>query len=148
MKEIAKYIADAIYRATERISSSGALIRSIKSGTERKGQYEVIYVEANRYFNYVDRGVSGKDRQRPNTPYAYKNKRPPQAALYQYLKNKGVSDKEALKGSWAMQVHIWKNGIEAANILDPTMQSINDEVNRMLADKINGNYKTRINKWL
>jgi len=148
MLEIAKYIADTIYKATENVSNSGRLLRSIQGGYEVKGGIKTIFVEANRYFNFIDRGVSGNKRNIPNTPYKYKDKRPPQQALYQYLKNKGVADKEANNGAWALQKYIWQNGIEAKNILDPTIDSISDEVTKRIATQTRSEHINRISKWL
>lgn len=48
------------------------------------------------YYKYVDKGVKGRDNsaKAPESPYQYKDKRPPIAPIKEWLRNKGYKPKE------------------------------------------------------
>lgn len=48
------------------------------------------------YYKYVDKGVKGKDSsaKAPNSPYQYKDKRPPTGPIKEWLRTKGYKPKE------------------------------------------------------
>lgn len=48
------------------------------------------------YYKYVDKGVKGRDSsaKAPNSPYQYKDKRPPIAPIKEWLRTKGYKPKE------------------------------------------------------
>ena len=48
------------------------------------------------YYKYVDKGVKGRDSsaKAPNSPYQYKDKRPPSGPIKEWLRTKGYKPKE------------------------------------------------------
>jgi hypothetical protein len=69
------------------------------------------------YGNFIDKGVSGKEKKY-NTPYSYKSKMPPPSALDKWIVRKGIAPRDA-KGRFITRKSlqfliargIYKNGI-------------------------------------
>lgn len=95
--------------------SSGGLYDSIKLEVKETNTKFTISFHMLDYGRFVDKGVkgaeSGKAGDGGTSPYAFKNKMPPAAAIEKWLKIKGIA-KEA---SYPIRRHIFKFGITPTN---------------------------------
>jgi hypothetical protein len=108
--------------------ASGKLLKSINSKIETSNSGFEIAVFAEAYFKFVDRGVNGRNRNR-GSQYSFRSKKPPLEPLLQWVKTKSLEsgDKSALSAAYAIQNHIWRNGIEGINFLDEFLEKHTDE---------------------
>lgn len=94
--------------------ASGDLKRSIKAGKVKETSNAIeVSISAEDYLPYIDKGVSGTERKF-NTPFSYKNKKPPVRFLQTWLKQKtGVFRARNRKSvAFAIQNNIFKYGIK------------------------------------
>ena len=121
-KELEKFQKYVISQARANLTrlrknSSKNLYDSLKGQvTYKKGDY-TVEIEMEYYGNFIDKGVSGKEKKY-NTPYSYKSKMPPPSALDQWIVRKGIAPRDA-KGRFITRKSlqfliargIYKNGI-------------------------------------
>jgi hypothetical protein len=121
-KELEKFQKYVISQARANLTrlkknSSKNLYDSLKGQvTYKKGDY-TVEIEMEYYGNFIDKGVSGKEKKY-NTPYSYKSKMPPPSALDQWIVKKGIAPRDA-KGRFITRKSlqflvargIYKNGI-------------------------------------
>jgi hypothetical protein len=121
-KELEKFQKYVISQARANLTrlkknSSKTLYDSLKGQvTYKKGDY-TVEIEMEYYGNFIDKGVSGKEKKY-NTPYSYKSKMPPPSALDQWIVKKGIAPRDA-KGRFITRKSlqfliargIYKNGI-------------------------------------
>jgi len=67
------------------------------------------------YLLIVDKGISGKNKRR-NTPFGFKNKKPPIKDLIGFAKRKRIN-------VWALQNSIFKNGFRGKNFVQPVLNN-------------------------
>jgi hypothetical protein len=121
-KELEKFQKYVISQARANLTrlrknSSKNLYDSLKGQvTYKRGDY-TVEIEMEYYGNFIDKGVSGKEKKY-NTPYSYKSKMPPPSALDQWIVRKGIAPRDA-KGRFITRKSlqfliargIYKNGI-------------------------------------
>lgn len=121
-KELEKFQKYVISQARANLTrlkknSSKNLYDSLKGQvTYKRGDY-TVEIEMEYYGNFIDKGVSGKEKKY-NTPYSYKSKMPPPSALDQWIVKKGIAPRDA-KGRFITRKSlqfliargIYKNGI-------------------------------------
>jgi len=101
-----------------------------------------LELESPYYLKFLDEGVSGV-KQKYNTPYSYKNKKPPIKDLSPWAKSKRIN-------VWALQSSIYNKGLKPRRIFDePLNKEINtfgDNVAQDIADSIEKNLKKNLNR--
>jgi hypothetical protein len=127
-KELEKFQKYVISQARANLTrlkknSSKNLYDSLKGQvTYKRGDY-TVEIEMEYYGNFIDKGVSGKEKKY-NTPYSYKSKMPPPSALDQWIVRKGIAPRDA-KGRFITRKSlqfliargIYKNGISPSLFL-------------------------------
>ena len=94
--------------------ASGGLRKSIKAGKVKETANAIeVSISAEDYLPFIDQGVSGTQRKF-NTPFSYKNKKPPVRFLQTWLKQKtGVfRARDRKQAAFAIQNSIFKYGIK------------------------------------
>lgn len=107
-------------RITKRdVKASGEMHKSISFNVKvSKNSIQLIYGRAS-YTDYQDRGVSGV-KNKFNTPFSYKSKKPPAGVFAKWAKQKGIKPRDKTTGKFItnkqfgfiMANHIYKNGIK------------------------------------
>jgi len=97
---ISKWLTGLIERAKKNLESvsphpiiNSELIKSIRpTAFDIESRTITIELQGNYYWKYVDKGVKGKfDSSRaPDSPYGYRDKRPPAKALADWIANKTI----------------------------------------------------------
>ena len=85
----------------------------------------VVAIKANDYWKFVDLGVKGtqKSSRAPNSPFQYRDKRPPIRPLQEWIAFKGIPlqgrDKKAANRSFAINIarKISREGLRATNFM-------------------------------
>ena len=85
----------------------------------------VVAIKANDYWKFVDLGVKGavSSSRAPNSPFQYRNKRPPIRPLQEWIAFKGIPlegrDKKAANRSFAINIanKIRREGLRATNFM-------------------------------
>jgi hypothetical protein len=108
---------------------SGTLYDSIKStGVKISKNSLEIGISMASYGGYIDKGVSGTE-VKYDTPYSYKNLKPPTSALDSWIVQRGIAPRNS-KGQFldrksvqfAISRAIFKNGIKPSNFLKEAVQ--------------------------
>lgn len=115
--------------------ASGGLVRSFESKVNTTGDGFEIAVWAASYFKFVDSGVNGKNRNR-GSQYSYKSKRPPLQAILDWVKVRSIAtgDKAVRSAAFAIQNHIYKNGVEGINIVEGILKKTSEQYLDGVAD--------------
>ena len=117
--------------------ASGALIRSFKSKTKTTGDGYEIAVFAASYFKFVEHGVNGTQKSN-GSKYSYKSKKPPIEPLLAWIRQKGSSrgDRTLLQSAFALQSHIYRNGVKGINILEDILKKESVQYVGKIADSM------------
>lgn len=94
--------------------ASGDLKKSIKAGKVKESANSIqVSISAKDYLPFIDQGVSGTERKF-NTPFSYKNKKPPVRFLQTWLKRKTGKflARDRKSAAFAIQNSIFKYGIK------------------------------------
>ena len=121
--------------------ASGKLVKSFHSEVNAIGNGYEIAVIAESYFKFVDEGVNGKNRNR-GSKYSFKTKKPPLEPLLEWVKLRSIAtgNREVRSAAFAIQTHIFKNGIKGINILEEVLKNASNEY----IDKIGDSAFTKI----
>ena len=94
------------------------------------------------YFKFVDEGINGKNRNR-GSKYSYKNKKPPLEPLLEWVRMKSIAsgDRAVRSAAFAIQTHIYKNGIKGINIIEEILKKSSTQY----LDKISDSMITQMN---
>ncbi|TFF34395.1 hypothetical protein [Mucilaginibacter psychrotolerans] len=150
-----KDAANFIERVHENINSAGIAntggisdIRMVVSDTG-------IDIVGKPYLIYQDKGVSGVERTRPDTPFKYSDKKPPASAFIEMIKRKNLNlrkeefydhnsgsphsdvdgDEAAIKSlSYAMRESIYKEGFPAKNLFSKEVPKLVADVTKSVSD--------------
>ena len=116
--------------------ASGQLVKSLNAKVNSFSGGVELAVFAESYFKFVDRGVNGARTARNNTPYSYKSKKPPLEPLLKWIQQKGGArgDRTLMQSAFALQTHIWKNGIEGINVLESILKRTADQYLDKISD--------------
>lgn len=124
----------------QKIRASGELYKSI--GYDLKvspNSFEFSFGSGLDYANFQDQGVSGKERKF-NTPFSYKQKKPPASVFVQWAKQKGIKPRGRdgkfttfQSFGFAMSNHIFKKGIRPKNFITrPFERAFKDLPNELI----------------
>jgi hypothetical protein len=99
-------------------SASGKLSKSLRPNIKVSKNSVEFDIFAENYADFVDKGVSGK-KKKYNTPYSYKDKKPPASAFDKWIIKRGIAprdkngrfqDRKSLQ--FAMSNHVFNKGIK------------------------------------
>lgn len=109
-----------------KVWGSGNLVQSIEPFAEG----DEFGILMDKYYKYVDRGVSGTMRKEPGSHYKYTTKKPPVRAFVNYLKFK--SEKPILKRAFIIRELVFKYGIRGRHFIDAAFDDkfINELLNK------------------
>lgn len=103
---------------------------------------------------FQDKGVSGTENKRPNTPFKYTDKKTPASAFIEMIKRKNLNlrneefydsnagsphsdidgDKKAIERlSYAMRESVYKNGFPAKNIFSKEIPQLVNDISKTVA---------------
>jgi len=107
--------------------ASGKLLKSFKSDVQGTSNGYELFVVAESYFKFIDKGVNGTKRN-VGSEYSFKNKKPPLEPLIQWVQQRSIAsgDREIRNAAFAIQTHVWKNGIKGINILESILKNVVD----------------------
>lgn len=113
----------AVDLARKQKKASGKLLKSLRSEVNAYPEGYEIAVMAESYFKFVDKGINGRNRGR-NSPYSFKSKKPPIAPLIEWIKTRSIAsgNREIRNIAFAIQNHIYRNGIKGINVLEETLK--------------------------
>lgn len=109
-------------------NASGKLSKSLTPNIKVSKNSIEFDILATNYADYVDKGVSGKKRKF-NTPYSYKNKKPPASAFDKWIVKRGIAprnengqfmDRKSLQ--FAMSNHVFNKGIKPSLFITKAYQ--------------------------
>jgi hypothetical protein len=101
----------------------------------------VVAIKANYYWKFVDLGVKGavSSSRAPNSPFQYRDKRPPIRPLQEWIAFKGIPlqgrDKKAANRSFAINIanKIRREGLRATNFMS---NAVTDDMIAVLTENI------------
>jgi len=99
--------------------ASGKLIESFKFVIEQQEGNDVIVINAEPYYTFVDKGVSGTIRKY-NTPYSYRQFPPRIDAIRNWVRIKGLPD-EAV---FPIRQKIFRFGIKPTNFIGNALKEV------------------------
>lgn len=99
--------------------ASGNLINSFKVVVSEEDGKDVITIEAEPYYKFVDKGVSGTIRKY-NTPYSYKLYKPRIEAIRQWVRIKGMSEDAV----FPIRNKIFRFGIKPTNFISKALKEV------------------------
>ena len=125
----------------EGLEYSGNLLQKVDMPIKMFGQKIVAELIMADYYDYINQGVRGvggetKTGMRwkikaPNSPYFYKDKKPPLFAIYNWSKEKGFNP-------YVMRNIIYHSGIKPRRYFDRVMDDINNgEIRRKFIKELN-----------
>ena len=110
---------------------------------------KAINVIVHPHLIYQDKGVSGTEKKRPNTPFSYKDKRPPVAAFKDLIQRKNiqfrnnennggkyykdVKHKSIDSVAYAMATKVYKEGLPARNIFSKEIPQLKEDLKKYLS---------------
>lgn len=146
---IAKFLADEVRFSLQKTKKGGgALEQSIKGSANSTGLGFEINVFANDYFKFIDQGVNGSRSARNNTPFSFRSKKPPLEPILSWVRRKGIESGSAdiRKAAFAIQMHIFKNGIKGVNILDAVLTQLGNNIESKVADSAEKDISIKLDK--
>ena len=125
----------------EGLEYSAKLLQTVNMPIKIFGQMIVAELIMADYYDYINKGVRGvggetKTGMRwkikaPNSPYFYKDKKPPLFAIYNWSKEKGFNP-------YVMRNIIYHSGIKPRRYFDRVMDDINNgEIRRKFIKELN-----------
>jgi hypothetical protein len=101
----------------------------------------VVAIKANDYWKFVDLGVKGavSSSRAPNSPFQYRDKRPPIRPLQEWIAFKGIPmegrDKKAANRSFAINIanKIRREGLRATNFMS---NAVTEDMVKVLTENI------------
>lgn len=99
--------------------ASGRLINSINTTIEEEDGNDVIVLNSEPYLKFVDKGVSGTIRKY-NTPYSYRQKKPPIEAIANWVRLKGLPQESV----FPIRNKIFRFGMKPTNVINKTIREI------------------------
>jgi len=129
LKKIGTFLVTEITTELARKDKKASLklLRSFKSDVIGTSNGYELFVVAESYFKFVDKGVNGTKRK-VGSEYSFKTKKPPLEPLIQWVQIRGIAsgDREIRNAAFAIQNHIFKNGIKGINILESILTKVVD----------------------
>lgn len=129
LKKIGTYLVTEITTelAKKDKKASGKLLKSFKSDVAATRDGYELFVVAESYFKFIDKGVNGTQR-RVGSEYSFRTKKPPLEPLLQWVQIRSIAsgDREIRNAAFAIQNHIFKNGIKGVNILEGILKNVVD----------------------
>ena len=117
--------------------ASGNLLKSFRSEVNGvSGGYEIAVIAAS-YFKFVDQGVNGT-KSRVGSQYSYRSKKPPLEPLLQWVQIRSIAsgNKAVRSAAFAIQTHIWKNGVKGINIVEQILKKTSEQYLDKIADSM------------
>lgn len=151
-----KFADELVLKAKENLQKkdkvvSGTLYDSIRSTDIKisKNSLELGITMAD-YGGYIDKGVSGTEVKR-DTPYTYKNLKPPASALDSWIVQRGIAPRND-KGQFlnrksvqfAIAKSIFKKGIEPSNFLKEAVQDTIPLIPKELSNRFSLDVKSSL----
>jgi len=99
--------------------ATGKLINSINYRVTEKGDDWTLTLLSEDYLKFVDKGVSGTQRKY-NTPYSYRQKKPPISVIKQWTRVKGIPEEAA----YPIQNKIFRFGLKPTNVINKSIREI------------------------
>jgi len=148
-------VANMIARVHDNINSAGIINTGEIADIQMMVSGDKIDVKINPYLLYQDKGVSGTEQKRPNTPFKYTDKKPPASAFLSMIKSKNLKlrneefydhragsphsdiegDEGAIKSlSYALSESIYKQGFPAKNIFSKEIPQLVTDITKTVAD--------------
>ena len=113
----------------ERLEYSGNLLQTVRMPIKIFAQTIVAELIMADYYDYINKGVKGKGGttkagmqwkiKAPNSPYFYKDKKPPLFAIYNWSREKGFNP-------YVMRNIIYHSGIRPRHYFDRVLNDINN----------------------
>ena len=152
-------VAEALKRFEKHIQKEGRKILTQQGHVDTKKLYNIkfvttkvmpnsisIYFDLGTYGEYVDQGVKGKESslKAPNSPYKFKDKKPPMKPLSEWEKRKGIRFRDVKgrykKGNYEsvgfwLQSLIYKTGMKPSLFFTKPFESAYKNLPDELADK-------------
>ncbi len=128
---VKKWLEGVIKLAKQNLANSGAIASDSLSASidfepiSLTDTSFVVAIVANDYWKFVDLGVKGakSSSRAPNSPFQYRNKRPPIRPIQEWIAFKSIPlqgrDKIAANRALAINISnkIWREGLKATNFM-------------------------------
>ena len=128
---VKKWLEGVIKLAKQNLANSGAIASDSLSASidfepiSLTDTSFVVAIVANDYWKFVDLGVKGakSSSRAPNSPFQYRDKRPPIRPIQEWIAFKSIPlqgrDKIAANRSFAINISnkIWREGLKATNFM-------------------------------
>jgi hypothetical protein len=140
-------IGDFIVRVQRNIQDDDSNVTGTMSEISMKGEGGVINIYGNKHLLYQDRGVSGNENPRPNTPHFYSDKMPPVDVFKKWIMDKNIrlerneqfrgepspfneltEEEQISKAAWGMAKNIQKKGFKAKNVYSKEIPQLEEEL--------------------
>lgn len=114
-----------------------------------------IHIKAPNYLAFQDKGVNGAEVSLYDTPYKYKEKKPPYKPILDWVIAKGLAEGDEAKGmAYAIQNKIYNEGLEPTKVYSRELPALANSLAKHIAgftiknilDRITTNEQTNGNK--
>lgn len=146
-------IGEFIDRVHQNIRTENAIVTGKIADIQIERTDQSITVTANPWLSYVDKGVNGSKAKLYDTPYSYKDKRPPVEPFKQWIaaKNIQLRDNAKYKGkespvkhlteedqinnaAYAMREKVFQEGQAPGNVYTKEIPKLVEELEKEIAD--------------
>lgn len=91
-----------------------------------------LHVTANKWLIYQDAGVNGSKLKLYNTPYSFKDKKPPIAPFKDWAIARGLDESAA----YAIRESVYQKGIAPKKIYSKELQQLEDEIEEAIGEAV------------
>jgi hypothetical protein len=144
---VVKWLEGVVRLAKENLAKSNAIASNALSQSitvtpiSLNDQSFVVAIEAADYWKFVDLGVKGANstKRAPNSPFQYRDKRPPIRPIQEWIAFKGIPlegrDKKAANRAFAINIanKIRREGLRATNFMS---NAVSPEMIEVLTENI------------
>lgn len=120
-------VGDFITRVKINLEQEDMIVSGKISDIQVEPNGDEIHVTCNKWLLFQDKGVNGSVRKLYNTPYSFKDKKPPIQPFIDWVEKRGITGEGA---AYAIRESVFQNGIPPTNV-------VSDEIDELEEDLIN-----------
>jgi hypothetical protein len=154
---------DFINRVHENLESGNMIVSGKIADIQLVETSKGIDIMANSWLLYQDKGVNGSNVKKYNTPYAYKDKKPPLQPFLDWVNTKNIQlrNNEKYKGegspfkdlteeqqktnaAYAIREKVFKEGMKPRNVYSKEIPQLIEDIQKTIADFSAANIVERI----
>lgn len=131
---VEKAVGDFIQRVHANIEAEDMIVTGRIDDIAIQQDGQAILVTANRYLVYQDKGVNGSQIKLYDTPFSYKDKRPPIDDIKNWVVVRGIGGDNPDSVAYAIRENIFKEGIAPTHVYSREIPQLVEDIKKEIAD--------------